>query len=147
MKRECGCRHYGRYVDDAYVVFSGKRHLRELVVKMACFLERELGLKLQPHKTVIKDVVYGIEFLGAYVKPYRNYVRNGTKRRIMKMLRVLTGEDDARHLSCALNSYLGILSHYASFKLRQRLIASEPSFLGHGVFSPDLSRFILKKLL
>ena len=141
MKRVCRCRHYGRYVDDAFVVMCGKRRLRELITEIDVFLSDNLGLKAHPDKTVIKNVRYGIEFLGAYVKPYRKYVRNGTKRRMMKRLRVLGSEKDRRHLSCSINSYLGILSHYASFKMRKRLFADNVEFLKEGVFSPDLTRF------
>ena len=89
-------------------------------------------------------MIYGIEFLGAYVKPYRSYVRNGTKRRIIKKLRALETDTDTMHLSCSLNSYLGILSHYASYKMRKKMFAENQCFISQGDFSTDLKRFKLK---
>ena len=144
MKRVCGCKHYGRYVDDAFVVDRSKKRLRKLIESIETFLHQNLDLSLHPDKTIIKDVIYGIEFLGAYVKPYRSYVRNGTKRRIIKKLRALETDTDTMHLSCSLNSYLGILSHYASYKMRKKMFAENQCFISQGDFSTDLKRFKLK---
>lgn len=100
--------------------------------RLKFFLHQNLELSLHPDKTIIKDVIYGIEFLGAYVKPYRSYVRNGTKRRIVKKLRILETDTDTMHLSCSLNSFLGILSHHASYKMRKKLFAENQCFISQG---------------
>lgn len=70
-KRELGCRHYGRYVDDFYVVSGDPQWLMGLVPRMKAFLRERLGLTLPPRKTVLRRTSEGVPFLGAFVKPGR----------------------------------------------------------------------------
>ena len=46
MKRVLRCRHYGRYVDDFYVVSADKEWLRSLVTKIETFLSSQLRCML-----------------------------------------------------------------------------------------------------
>ena len=73
VKRKLKCRHYGRYVDDAYIVSADREYLNNLIPEISSFLKEELGLKVHPYKTRIFDVYHGVEFLGAYIKPFRTY--------------------------------------------------------------------------
>lgn len=65
---------YGRYVDDAYVVGTGKAELRRIIPLAEAFLRNELGLSLSRNKIAIYSAYRGVEFLGAYLKPFRRYV-------------------------------------------------------------------------
>jgi hypothetical protein len=127
VKRDLVCRHYGRYVDDSAMIDPDKDWLLAQVPKVRAFLWDELGLELHQGKIHIQEVHKGVEFLGTFVKPYREYVSNRTLERMQKKLQQV----DLRNREAALrsvNSYLGIMSHTASYNLRQ-------SMFGEGEFA------------
>ena len=82
VKRQLKMKHYGRYVDDFYIVSSDKDKLHWCVGEIRKFLESELALGMNEGKTVIRDVRYGVEFLGVFIKPGRTYISNQCARRI-----------------------------------------------------------------
>lgn len=143
VKRRCGQKYYGRYVDDAFVVSQEKWRLRKLVDEFGRFLHSVLGLTLHPDKTVIKNAEYGIEFLGVYVKPFREYVRNSTKCRIIHSLNCIESVHSKR-LECSVNSYLGILSHFKSYKLRRKLFCDNSRLISNGVFDESLTKYRIR---
>lgn len=126
-KRVLLCRHYGRYVDDSVMIDPDREWLLAQVPKVREFLWDELGLELHRGKVHVQEVHRGVEFLGTFVKPYREYISNRTLERVQKKL----GEVDLRNRDAALrtvNSYLGIMSHTASYNLRR-------SMFGEGEFA------------
>ena len=76
IKRELHCRHYGRYVDDFYIVDTDPDRLRCLVPVISAFLRDELHLTLHPHKVRLQVHYHGVRFLGAYLMPFRTYLCN-----------------------------------------------------------------------
>ena len=68
--------HYGRYVDDAYLVGGSSAELRRLIPLAKGFLQDNLGLSMNWNKIDIYSAYRGVEFLGAYLKPFRRYVGN-----------------------------------------------------------------------
>lgn len=120
MKRHLKCRHYGRYVDDFYVVSCDKEWLRRLVPQARHFLHDKLSLQLHEGKVRIYNARYGVDFLGGYIKPYRNYISNATLHRMVNKLATLQ-DDDPQRLGSRINSLLGVLSHYSSIRLQRRL--------------------------
>ena len=120
MKRTLGCRHYGRYVDDSFVISADRQWLLSIVPAIRTFLQDELGLELHMGKLHVRSISQGVEFLGAFVKPYRTYVSNKTLGRMTKNLRDLDLRDK-EHVRCSVNSYLGVLSHSASYNIRRQL--------------------------
>lgn len=127
VKRVLLCRHYGRYVDDSVMIDPDREWLLAQVPKVREFLWDELGLELHRGKVHVQEVHRGVEFLGVFVKPYREYISNRTLERVQKKL----GEVDLRNRDAALrtvNSYLGIMSHTASYNLRR-------SMFGEGEFA------------
>ena len=77
---------YGRYVDDAYVVGENKAELRRIILLAESFLQTELGLSLSRNKIAIFSAYRGVEFLGAYLKPFRRYVGNKCLMRMFNPL-------------------------------------------------------------
>lgn len=120
VKRELGCRHYGRYVDDAVMIDPDKERLLAQVPKVREFLWDKLGLELHLGKLVIREVHKGVEFLGVFMKPYRNYISNRTLERIECKLRQLDMSNCEAVLR-TVNSYLGIMSHTASYNIRRAM--------------------------
>ena len=140
-KRKLKCRHYGRYVDDAYVVSYDHEWLLSLVPQISDFLRDRLCLDLHMGKTKVFDVRRGVEFLGAYVLPYRTYISNASLQRMVRQvdnLKTTNPESVCR----SVNSWLGVLSHYDSFRLRCEMFMI-PRFMGIGTFDGGMTTMTL----
>jgi retron-type reverse transcriptase len=138
VKRTLGCRYYGRYVDDAVLISSDREWLISLVPRIEHFLKEELGLELHMGKLHISEVHKGVEFLGAYVKPWRTYVSRRTLERMKRKMAVM---DYSRHKKAmrSINSYLGLFQHTDSYRIR-RSIFMRREFLELGVFNQDMTK-------
>lgn len=68
---DLGYKHYGRYVDDFYIIvpMEQKAQLLRDVMVMEKFLKEELHLTLHPDKRRYQDVKRGIPFIGTVVYP------------------------------------------------------------------------------
>ena len=144
MKRNCRCKHYGRYVDDFFVVSRDRQFLKELREKATRFLREELELDINPQKTVVRNILHGVDFLGAYLKPHRVYLRNSTVRRVVGKIKTLADElpeHSPAEVRNTINSYLGMMGHYRTFKLRHRLFAYDIRWDSHGLFNYEYSKF------
>lgn len=139
-KRTLRCRHYGRYVDDAFIVSSNREWLFSIYAVLQEFLHNELGLTLHPDKTKIYDVRQGVEFLGAFVKPYRTYPSSSSFRRIKAKLYALPVARKA-DLQPRVNSFLGVLSHYDCYSLRRVDIEYKSRLSAVGRFSAGCLKF------
>ena len=118
---------YGRYVDDAYVVGGGMAELRRLIPLAESFLLEKMGLSLSRNKIAIYSAYRGVEFLGAYLKPFRLYVGNHCLSRMERKINGW-GNCSPKHLEQSINSYLGITSHYKAYNIRRRWIAGPLAF-------------------
>lgn len=125
VKREILCRHYGRYVDDSTQIDPDREWLISQVTREREFLADELGLQLHMGKLHIREVHQGVEFLGAFLKPYSDYVSRSTFERIAFRLQQLDLQDEAK-AQRTIDSYLGILSHTASYRMAQSIGLSKP---------------------
>lgn len=124
VKRVLHVKHYGRYVDDFYVVHAQRRYLSSLLAPLGDMLSRQLGLTLHPRKIQLTDYRRGVNFTGAVLKPYRTYVSGRTYGQFgMSMYRwekclADSGDYPSRALlekvRATLNSYLGLLMHFKS---------------------------------
>lgn len=124
VKRDILCQYYGRYVDDSNMIDTDRDWLLAQVPKVREFLADELGLQLHMGKLHIQEIHKGVEFLGAFVKPYRDYVSRKTLNRIRQnMMQIDLHNGD--HVKASVNSYLGVLSHSASYHLRQDIFSTD----------------------
>lgn len=139
MKRELKCRHYGRYVDDFYVVSADREWLASVVPSVRRFLTT-LGLAFHDGKLCVTTARHGAEFLGAWLRPHRIYATRGTVGRMLSKLRLLA-ESDRSRWSASLTSFCGVLSHGANYRLRRRLMLAVPAFAKYGVFDMEYRRY------
>ena len=143
VKRLLHFLHYGRYVDDSATISSDRQSLTDAIPVMRDFLKEELCLDMHMGKTQIIDVRYGVEFLGAFIKPYRTYICNRSLSRIRQEAA------DVMHMGRGqafrtVNSLLGVMSHYSSYNLR-REIFTQDHILRYGSFDRDMTTFTLSK--
>lgn len=141
MKRELKCKHYGRYVDDFYVIDKNRQRLEDIVTKAEAFLRTNLHLEIQKKKTHIINTKYGVEFLGGFVKHHRIYVSNKTLRRMRKRLKSFNSYGTNKNIKSMVNSYLGLFSHYNSYNIKLKEINKTGKIWANGYFIEDYSKF------
>ena len=80
VTRQLAFRHYGRYVDDFYIVSRDKVALKNAIQLINEHL-KSLGLRLHPKKIRIKRVDEAICFLGYKIYPFYRHVKSRTWRK------------------------------------------------------------------
>ena len=142
VKRTLKCRHYGRYVDDFFLISRDKQFLHNSITKISDFLLDNLGLSVQQGKTIITSSNQGVEFLGAYLRPYRKYISNKTLKRMKgNLYKTIKENPDSDHLP-TVNSYLGILKHYSSYNIRVEMFCGIDNIYKNGAFNADITKMI-----
>lgn len=120
VKRDLKCKHYGRYVDDAYIVSSDFNFLVSLINPIAEFLDKNLYQTLNRKKTKIVNAYYGVSFLGAYLKPYRRYALNKTLKYIKNVTLTKNGQDPyEKYLTN--ETIKGYLKQFKTYNIRKNL--------------------------
>lgn len=155
IKDQLKVRFYGRYVDDFVIVHSDKEYLKAIISQISSFLECELHLTLHPRKIYLQHYSKGVKFLGAVIKPNRIYISNRTKGNFVQAVEKQniiarhhkpTKEELGTFLS-SMNSYLGIMIHYQTYKLRKKIVKSNLSayWLNHVYVSGGYAKFVSKR--
>ncbi|MDR1586439.1 MAG: RNA-directed DNA polymerase [Treponema sp.] len=130
IKSRCGVRFYGRYVDDCVIVHHSKDFLVALIAKLRHFLMSELGLTLHPKKIYLQPCGHGVKFLGCFIKPshivvHHRTIANFTRSLSMYNALALDHKPDKKELTSfisSVNSYLGIMKHYKTYKKRRAVL-------------------------
>lgn len=142
-KRILKCKHYGRYVDDSYIVSHDKQWLLSLVPDIRNFLREQLHLELHMGKLHITKARHGAEFLGGYVKPYTTYISNESLRRMKASIDEMNMSNPEKTWA-SVCSFLGVLSHYDSFNIRAQLFLNS-ELLKLGTFDRRLTQYRLRQ--
>lgn len=143
IKRKLREKHYGRYVDDSFIINRNYARLRMHKETIRQYLHEELGLTLHPKKSKIVKCCYGLDFLGVFVKPHRRYINSRTKKRILRKSAFLLNCTDAEKLRAGINSYLGYMKHFKCGKIKERLFAGKPQLELPGKFIGYYDKFCL----
>ena len=130
VKNVLKIKYYGRYVDDFVIVHEDKEFLVRIQEKMRNFMQKELHLRLHPKKIYLQHFSKGVKFIGAVIKPGRIYIGNRTKGNLYQKLREYNlmaknnpkYAEHAEHFVSSVNSYLGFMIHYSSYKIRHKMI-------------------------
>jgi hypothetical protein len=143
-------KHYGRYVDDFIIIHHDKNYLLSLIPKLRKFLKEKLNLTLHPKKIYIQHHKRGVEFLGSYIKPHVKYIAKRTKGNFNNLVYQInqefnsykTDRDYLEKIRTQINSYLGIMVHFSTFKLRMKTLAK----LQHNFFDTFFVDDDMKKI-
>lgn len=141
VKRELKCKHYGRYVDDAYIV-GNKSRLKSIVDNIRQFLHDNLCLDLNEDKLIIYDVDRGVEFLGAFVKPFRTYPAMSTLKRICRRVERMDW-NNVEYMYASTNSLIGVMVHHESYAMRRVLFGNNAMLTRYGKFDSEWTRYIV----
>lgn len=120
---------YIRFVDDFIILAPTKKELTDLLPKIRQFLSEQLLIKLHPKKIYIQPVSRGMLYVGAYIRPGRIYISNRTRGKMIDCLRKYNklaeegkAEENIEHFVSSMNSYLGMMVHFNSFKVRRTIL-------------------------
>ena len=130
-----GGRHYGRYVDDFYLLHPSPQALNEALADITAWLPAQLHCRLNPSKTILQPVARGVDFVGHVVKPWHRTTRRRTVQRALQHLQ----DTPADELFTAGNSYLGLLRQASHSHADQTKVARLLRMRGHAV-AGDLSK-------
>ena len=124
-KHKLHMRYYIRYMDDVIIIHNSKRHLEKAKNEIAAFLENRLHLQLN-NKTCIRPVRLGAEFVGFRVWSTHVKLRKKTAKKMIKRLEYVfsayhAGEMDREKMARTVASYKGILKHFNSHGMAQKL--------------------------
>ena len=144
------------YTDDLFVVVPDKGEFLKKIPYIRAFLKKQLSLNLHPHKFYLQHYTKPVHFLGYVIKKERIYIDNRTKDKMYEKIRLfcLWAEQDrgyvyrnAERFSQIINSYLGLLSHCYSYKIRQEVSRRVLDSPWRTViqFSPGSLKCIVKK--
>ena len=131
VKRRLKFKYYGRYVDDIIIIHPDQARLKIAINEISDYLAVNLGLKIHPRKIYLQPYYNGVDFLGALIRPYRQYVRSRTKNNFYHSMDkintiFLNGNIDKKKspkILASLNSYLGLIGQYNSYRLRHKSLA------------------------
>jgi hypothetical protein len=97
----------------------------------------------------------GVQFLGVVIKPHRTYIARRTKGNFYKIIeqwnqlirekKILNTEEINTFIS-SINSYLGTMKHYKTYKLRKKMLLQNLSayFWNHFYISGGYSKVVPK---
>lgn len=135
-----GGHHYGRYVDDFYLLHPSPQRLNEALADLTAWLPEHLGCRLNPAKTILQPLARGIDFVGQVIKPWRRTTRKRTVEAAVKRLASMPTAD----VFAAGNSYLGLLRQASHSHADQARLANVLRGRGHAI-KGDLSKIYRRK--
>lgn len=130
IKHTLGIKCYVRYVDDCVFVHKNKQVLKHVIKKSKKFLIKQLNLTLHPKKIYLQPAKNGVAFLGTYIKPNYTVCSHRVKNNFVDCLKKYTtiankhklSKQEKQNCLSSINSYLGIISHYKTYKFRKNQI-------------------------
>lgn len=114
VKHKLKAKYYIRYADDFVIMSADKEWLSDILRYIVRYLRDQLTLELHPDKVSIRTAASGIDFLGWVHFPHHRVLRTSTKRRMLKRLSL-------NRTSATFQSYLGLLSHGNTKKIRSKI--------------------------
>jgi hypothetical protein len=117
-------------IDDCVIVHRSKCFLIRLIKKLRLYLMSNLGLTLHPKKIYLQPCARGVTFLGCFIKPSHIVVHHRTVKNFTHAVNVHNAlardhkpdkEEVAAFIS-SVNSYLGIMKHYRTYRKRETVL-------------------------
>lgn len=148
-----GYNHYLRFVDDFIILLPTREDLVAFVSELRIFLNEQLLVKLHPKKIYIQPVRNGVLFVGAMIKPGRAYISNRTRGKMYNRLQFYNKmAEEGKALQyldkfvASMNSYLGMMIHYRTFKIRRKVYENtSPVWWQYVYMANDYKKFVIKK--
>lgn len=110
VKHALKVKHYIRYADDFVIFSEDVKLLENIIPEITVFLKNHLSLNIHENKVFVKTLASGVDFLGWVHFFNHRLLRTVTKKRMFKRL-------DGKNMQ----SYLGLLNHGDSYKIREKI--------------------------
>lgn len=133
-------------MDDFIAFVRDKEEFLRVLPAIERDMKEELNITLHPRKRNLQHYTKGWKFVGAKGRNGRKYVSDRTIRSMRARLHYLCSVHDLEGVWRSVNSYFGIMAHYATYNIRKReadLILAE--FGRELYFDGNLTRSILRK--
>ncbi|MDD3062314.1 MAG: RNA-directed DNA polymerase [Massilibacteroides sp.] len=151
VKRELKVRHYGRYVDDFFLIDRDKKRLLDLLPKIRDYLEESVGVQLHPNKIYLQRIDKGVCFLGTYLKPFRRYILNRTVGHFVLHLKSFdrwvrtknVRQEELEQMRAVMNSYLGVLQRTRTYRIKRKLFSFPCELFRYGYLNGRMEIFVL----
>ncbi|MEG0921312.1 MAG: RNA-directed DNA polymerase [Comamonas sp.] len=128
--------HYVRYVDDFVLLHQSPSWLSSALQTITEWLPNNLGLHLNPSKTIIQPVERGVDFVGQVIKPWRRTTRKRTLATALDRLERMP----AHEVHAAGNSYLGLVRQASHSHKERAALCRALLKRGHAVEGLHLSK-------
>ena len=138
--QHAGGRHYGRYVDDFYLLHPSPQRLNEALASIEHHLAAHVGSPLNPSKTVLQPIARSIDFVGHVIKPWHHTTRRRTVAAAVQRLKTMP----ASETFASGNSYLGLVHQAIHSHADQIRIARVLRQRGHAV-AGDIGKVYQRK--
>jgi hypothetical protein len=101
-------------MDDMIFFHPDKEVLEQVILQVRVFLRDTMWLTLHEWKIVLNTCEQGISFLGAYIKPWRTYIGNRTKKNMFADVHsgILPNQPTYQ-------SYLWLTGHFDTYRLQK----------------------------
>jgi RNA-directed DNA polymerase len=148
-------KYYGRYVDDFILIHTDKDYLLWMIQKIDSYLSTELNLQLHPHKIYLQHYTKGVAYLVAIIKPHRTYVGSRIKGNFYEAIKEqneitksqIPTKSEVDAFVTIMTSYLGIMKHHKTYKLRRQMITQNLSenWWKYTYATNNFGKFIMRK--
>lgn len=129
VKHHHRARHYVRYVDDFIILHESAQWLNRAHADIDAFLPDQLGLRLNPSKTILQPIERGVDFVGHVIKPWRRTLRKRTINDALARVRTLPDADT----HTTINSYFGLFRQAGQSHQARASLANAARRRGHCV--------------
>lgn len=128
-KHELKCKDYFRYMDDIVILCENKQSAQNTLNEITVFLKENLGLTLNSKTNIFKDI-QGVNFCGYKINEKRLKIRNTSKYRMKRKLRLYTkelreGKITLSEIQRSIAGWLGYVKHADSYNLRKSMFYIE----------------------
>jgi RNA-directed DNA polymerase len=148
-------KYYGRYVDDFILIHTDKDYLLWMIQNIDSYLSTELNLQLHPHKIYLQHYTKGVAYLVAIIKPHRTYVGSRIKGNFYEAIKEqneitksqIPTKSEVDAFVTIMTSYLGIMKHHKTYKLRRQMITQNLSenWWKYTYATNNFGKFIMRK--
>ncbi|MDD5396234.1 MAG: reverse transcriptase domain-containing protein [Patescibacteria group bacterium] len=114
VKHNLKVKYYLRYADDFVLLSEDKNWLEGQIPHLKTFLSERLRLTMHPRKIFLKTLASGVDFLGWVNFFHHRVVRTSTKKKLTKRIKANPTKE-------TIASYLGLLSHGNTYKLKKKI--------------------------
>jgi hypothetical protein len=145
------------FVDDWRVLVGSYAEGKRLAKEVREYLDEQLHVTLHPDKLYLQHYTKGTKMVGAVVKPRRTYIANRTRGAfISKMIGYNRQAAELTHreriamlvkLRATINSYLGMMIHYNSYKVRRKIAEKYilPTWKEYLYFEDEFRRCVIRR--